>query len=322
MNRKQLIMIIVGVFLIALVFVNQYSKPNVQNVAKSRESSIPTDVVKVVPENDALSPILHSDEWMKPVPLSAPINKAGAEDSAFVLPDGKTLYFFFTPDVRVPVEKQLLDGVTGIYVSNMLNGSWGKAERVVLQDPGKLAMDGAEFVQGDTMWFASAREGYTGVNLFTAEFREGKWTDWRYVGDKLMKEYEVGEMHITADGSQLYFHSLRAGGKGQLDIWISRKVSGEWQPPVNVEAVNTPENEGWPFISQDESELWFTRTYQGTPALFRSKNINGDWSEPELIISQFAGEPSLDNERNIYFTHHFYRDGKMIEADIYVAYHK
>ena len=322
MNRKQLIMIIVGVFLITLVFVNQYSKPNVQNVTKSRESFIPTDVVKVVPESDAFPPILHSDEWMKPVPMSEPINTAGGEDSPFVLPDGKTFYFFFTPDVRVPVEKQLLDGVTGIYVSNMLNGSWGKAERVVLQDPGKLAMDGAEFVQGDTMWFASAREGYTGVNLFTAEFRDGKWTDWRYVGDKLMKEYEVGEMHITADGSQLYFHSPRAGGKGQLDIWVSRKVSGEWQPPVNVEAANTPENEGWPFISQDGSELWFTRTYQGTPALFRSKNINGDWSEPELIISQFAGEPSLDNERNIYFTHHFYRDGKMIEADIYVAYHK
>ena len=60
-----------------------------------------------------------------------------------MLPDGKTFYFFFTPDVRVPVEKQVMDVVTGIYVSRMLNGSWGKAERVFLQDPGKLAMDGA-----------------------------------------------------------------------------------------------------------------------------------------------------------------------------------
>jgi hypothetical protein len=43
------------------------------------------------------------------------------------------------------------------------------------------------------------------------------------------------------------------------------------------------------------------------------------WSEPELIISQFAGEPSLDSEGNIYFTHHYFKDGKMIEADIFVA---
>jgi hypothetical protein len=40
---------------------------------------------------------------------------------------------------------------------------------------------------------------------------------------------------------------------------------------------------------------------------------------PELIISQFAGEPSIDNEGNIYFTHHFFQEGKMIEADIYIA---
>jgi hypothetical protein len=41
-----------------------------------------------------------------------------------------------------------------------------------------------------------------------------------------------------------------------------------------------------------------------------------------LIISQFAGEPTLDAEGNLYFVHHFYLDGKQIEADIYVAYRK
>ena len=95
----------------------------------------------------------------------------------------------------------MLDSVTGIYVSKKQNGAWTEAERVILQDAGKLGLDGAEFVQGDTMWFASAREGYTGVNYFTAEFKDGKWTNWRYVGDKLMKEYRMGEMHITADGN-------------------------------------------------------------------------------------------------------------------------
>ena len=90
----------------------------------------------------------------------------------------------------------------------------------------------------------------------------------------------------------------------------------------NIEAVNTPENEGWPFVTQDGNELWFTRTYLGTPAIFRSKRVNGEWQEPELIISQFAAEPSLDNEGNVYFTHHFFKDGVMLEADYYVAYRK
>jgi hypothetical protein len=55
---------------------------------------------------------------------------------------------------------------------------------------------------------------------------------------------------------------------------------------------------------------------------YRSKRVDGDWQEPELLISQFAGESSLDSEGNIYFTHHFYKDGVMLEADYYIAYRK
>jgi len=70
------------------------------------------------------------------------------------------------------------------------------------------------------------------------------------------------------------------------------------------------------------NELWFTRVYLGTPAIYRSKLVNGTWAEPELILSQFAGEPTLDNKGDLYFTHHFFENGTMIEADIYVAYKK
>jgi len=84
--------------------------------------------------------------------------------------------------------------------------------------PGKLALDGCPFIKDAILWFYSAREGYTGVNLFTAELKNGKWQSWQYAGDELNKQYEVGEMHITKDGSEIFFHSARAGGKGQSDI--------------------------------------------------------------------------------------------------------
>lgn len=285
---------------------------------KSREDSLPASAVKVLPAQDAFPPILHASGWQVPAPVGGAINTAGAEDSPFVSPDGSQLYFFFTPDVAVPPERQLLDGVTGIYVSQAQDGTRGPAQRLWLQDPGKLALDGCAFVQGTVLWFCSAREGYTGINFFTADLKDGRWQNWRSTSDQL-KQYQVGEMHISADGNELYFHSSREGGKGQLDLWVSKKVSGGWGTPENLEAVNSPENEGWPFVSQDGSQLWFTRTYQGTPAIFRSKRVNQQWGKPELIVSQFAGEPSLDNAGNLYFVHHFYQDGKMIEADIYMA---
>ena len=75
-------------------------------------------------------------------------------------------------------------------------------------------------------------------------------------------------------------------------------------------------------MSADGKELWFTSWYLGTPALYRSVKNNGEWSEPEIIISQFAGEPSLDDDGNVFFVHHYYENNVMIEADIYVAYRK
>ena len=289
----------------------------------SRESKIPAGKVKITPETDAHPPILHSDEYEEPVPLPYPINTAGAEDSAFITPDGNTLYIWFTPDVTVPPAKQLLDDVTGIYVYRKVNAEWQQPERVWLQEPCHLALDGCVFVEGNEMWFCSARGGnHRGMDMWIADSSDGSWTNWRNAGQKLNVDYEIGEMHITADGTEMYFHSDREGGKGQLDIWVTTLVNGVWQEPENIEAVNTPENEGWPFVTQDGHELWFLRNYMGSPAIFRSKKVDNEWQEPELIISQFAAEPSLDNEGNIYFTHHFFKDGIMLEADIYVAYRK
>jgi hypothetical protein len=278
----------------------------------SRYSKIPSTAVKMTPDTD-FSPLnSYTTEYDNPVPISV-IDSAGAEDSAFIMPDGNTLYVFFTPDVSVPVEKQILDGVTGIYLSHKTGGVWSDPERIVLQDDGKLAMDGCEFVLGSKMWFCTVREGYTGIHWFSAEFRDGRWQDWKNAD--FNPDYMVGELHITGDGKELYYHSDRPGGKGGLDIWVSEKVDGVWQEPKNVDEVNTNRSEGWPAILPDGNELWITRDY----GLWRSKKVDGRWSEPVLMFSPLAGEASIDNEGNVYFTHHFYKDDKMIEADIYFA---
>jgi hypothetical protein len=283
----------------------------------NRESLIPTSQIKISPETDIYPVKSETDEYEDPVPLPYPVNTAGAEDSAFITPDGNTLYVWFTPDVSKPVEQQVTDGVTGIYVFHKDGDSWSPAERVMLQDPGKLALDGCEFVQGNVMWFCTVREGYTGIHWFTAEFKGEEWMNW--LEAEFNPTYEVGELHITADGSELYFHSSRPGGKGGYDIWVSRNVDGEWDEPENVEIVNSPYTDGWPFVSQDGSELWFTRG-NGAPELYRSKRINGSWGEPEKMFSIFSGESSMDYLGNVYFTHHFYKDDEMLEADIYVAW--
>jgi hypothetical protein len=279
----------------------------------SRQSAIPPAALKMSPSTDEHPPQLHSGDYENPVPVPGLVNTAGAEDSPFITPDGQTLYFFFTPDPNLPPEKQVLDGVTGLYVSTQTGEQWGEPQRVILQDPGKLSLDGCEFILGDVMWFCSAREGLSGVHWFTARLVNGVWQDWK-ISD-FNPDYNVGELHINAASDELYFHADREGGLGGLDIWLSHKVDGEWQAPINLSAVNTPSSEGWPALSPDGSELWFTRDY----SVWRSRRVDGEWQTPELIVSSLAGEPSLDSAGNLYFVHHFYSGDQMIEADIYVA---
>ncbi len=277
----------------------------------SRESTIPQDIQKITPEMDLHPPILHSDEFEQPVPLAI-INTAGGEDSPFIYND--ELYFFFTPDVRVPVEKQVIDGVTGIYRSKLINSAWQSPERIHLQKPGKLSLDGCQYVNKNFMLFCTAREGYTGLHWFSAERVNNEWQNWQLAD--FNPEFDVGELHIHLN--ELYYHSAK---DGNLDIWKLTNMNNQWQNPEKL-PINSEQNEGWPYITPDGNQLWFNRQVNGTPALFRSKRMNGGWQKPELIVSQFAGEPTLDNQGNLYFVHHYYRDSIMLEADIYVAYKK
>ena len=283
---------------------------------------------KYTPATDPWPPTV-IDGWSAPAPMPFPVNTAGGEDSPFVTPDGQTLYFFFTPDVSIPVEKQLLDGVTGIWVTHFSGGAWGEPRRVWLSGRGEAALDGCPFISGNLMFFCTARAGYNGVQWFRADFKDGAWQDWRFAGDELkQKAYEVGELHISADGQEMVFGSSRSGGYGQSDLWVSRLTPDGWGEPVNLGlAVNTAADESRPFLSSDGQELWFTG--QSTknrpgPAVFLSlRQPDGTWGAAVEVISTFAGEPTLSGDgKTLYFIHHYYSAdlSRMLEADIYVTY--
>ena len=293
-----------------------------------RGDKIPSDAIKITPEIDRFPPVLHSDLWDEPVPMEGPINTAGAEDAPVITPDGNTFFFFFTPDLEVPPEKQLLDSVTGIWWSKKISGTWSEPERIILNDD--LVLDGPLCIQGNTLWFASFRNGNyrnDDGDVYTTVLENGKWTNWQNAGQLLNEQYNIGELYTSTDGNIMYFGRLGYGGFGESDIWETKKINGIWTEPANLGAtVNTEVNEAQPFLSSDGNELWFTSPskmgYTG-PALFRTLKTASGWSEPEEIISNFAGDPGLDDEGNSYFTHHFFDEAmEWIEADIYVAYRK
>ncbi|MBD3359269.1 MAG: hypothetical protein GF365_00975 [Candidatus Buchananbacteria bacterium] len=311
-------LIVLITILLLVVFNDKKEDPLI-----SRNDKIPLDAIKITPKTDLNPPKSLYDEYHDPVPLPYPINTAGGEDSAFIMPDGNTLYFWFTPDVNAPISKQLHDGVTGIYVSYKSGNIWGEPKRVWLNEPGELSFDGCVYMSEDNIiWTCAVREGYNcpdysgGMCWFKAELDLTKKIGKNPERVNFSDEWEVGELHIHED--KLYYHSKRPGGKGGLDIWVlTLDSSGSWSNPKNLN-INTERDEGFPAISPDGTELWFSRDY----ALWRSKKMNDVWSEPEKMFSPLAGEASIDKYGNIYFTHHFFEGDRMIEADIYVSYKK
>jgi len=104
-------LLLLTLFLLTLSSCSDSSLPlSTPTLVPSRYSRISDSAEKMEPATDRLPPILHSPDWEEPIPMAGPINTAGGEDSPFITPDGKTFYFFFTPDVLIPAEKQLTDG--------------------------------------------------------------------------------------------------------------------------------------------------------------------------------------------------------------------
>ncbi len=110
------------------------------------------------------------------------------------------------------------------------------------------------------------------------------------IGYDVLKQQEV-----------LYWVSDRRGGKGKLDIWYAY-ITGDttFSVPMNLEALNTSENDITPFFHQPASELYFStdgRIGMGGFDVYKAVLKNDTWLQPEHM-----GVPLNTSYNDIYFT--------------------
>ena len=94
---------------------------------------------------------------------------------------------------------------------------------------------------------------------------------------------------ISSDLNTLFFASNREGGKGGLDLYMTRKLpNGDWALPQNISSINTEGHEDFPTLAADGQTLYFcsdSRGGMGGYDLFKStwnKETN-EWSSPENL---------------------------------------
>ncbi len=96
-------------------------------------------------------------------------------------------------------------------------------------------------------------------------------------------DFSVGHPTLTKDGKKMYFTSDKPDGKGGSDIYVSRRIEGDWwSEPMNVRSVNTEGDEMFPYI-HDDGTLYFAST--GWPGMggydvFKAKFFRGGFRKP------------------------------------------
>lgn len=169
---------------------------------------------------------------------------------------------------------------------------WSKKERGIWQAPVEIT---AELNAGEdcstcslnndgTQLFLYKTDNYDGA-IYSSDFVNGAWTPVKKLNKNINTRFYESHASISADSKKLYFTSNRDGGQGNLDIYVSEKdATGDWGPAVNLgAAINTPYNEDTPFITKNDSVLYFSsegHSSMGGFDIFKSLKIGTTWKTP------------------------------------------
>lgn len=212
------------------------------------------------------------------VNLGDSINSTSSNFKAVVSGDGRTMAYM--------TELPFYDAV---YFSRYRNGSWSAPINITPQ----IQSDGDQYVSSisyDGTVLYLTREDAFNSDIYTSTYVGDRWTKSEPIsGHDINTKYWESHASISRDGKKLYFTSNRRNGLGNMDIYVSeRLVTGEWGEPLNTgSAINTTLNEDTPFITENDSMLYFSSQGHeniGGYDIFRSSlNRDGSWSSPQNI---------------------------------------
>lgn len=174
------------------------------------------------------------------------------------------------------------------YISQKIEGEWQEA--IEIPNVNTTMNEGAQSISADGRYMVftacNRRDGMGSCDLFFSELTEKGWSKPQNMGEPISTRAWESQPSLSADGNILYFASSRAGGQGGNDIWVSSRIKGKWQTPINAgAAINTTGDDEGPFIHQDNQTLYMMSN--GRPSIggydlyFARKGADGTWQTPQ-----------------------------------------
>jgi len=264
-----------------------------------------TKAVQVAQEK--LKSIAYAEEAVKspvdfkPLLLPAPLNKFALQYFPAITANQKHILFTARNGIRPEFDENL-------FVSVRREDTWSEPVSISPVINSRLN-EGAGSISGDgkTLVFASCdRPGSFGSCDLYISYRSGEnWSKPVNLGDQVNAAGWDSQPSLSADGRTLYFSSVRAGGQGREDIYVTRlQEDNTWGVPVNLgKPVNTAGNDNSPFIHPSGSTLYFSSDGHlglGGSDIFKvTVNSKGVWQTPQNL-----GYPlnTYENESSIFIT--------------------
>lgn len=171
-----------------------------------------------------------------------------------------------------------------IMFSRMTGNRWGPPLNITPD----LQIDGAVFISGlsadGRTLYLSKNDNFVS-NIYSSTYDGNKWSPATPLNSNINTRHWESHGFVTEDGNTIIFASDRPGGFGGLDLYISKKVNGNWGPAVNLgPEINTPFNEDRPFLINEGKTMFFCSQghyNMGGYDIFRSDlQPNGLWSTP------------------------------------------
>ncbi len=255
-----------------------------------------------------------------PKPVGNGVNSPADEYLPSLTADGGTMIF---------TRRDFID--ENFYQSEYKNGKWATAEP--LEGVNTNQNEGAQHISPDGSWLVFTAcnrrdDGSQGsCDLYWSQLKSGTWTKPVPFSAAINSSDWDAQPCISADGKTLFFSSMRAGGKGGRDLWLTtRQPGGKWSKPENLGAgINTDLDEQTPFLHPDGQTLYFTS--DGLPGMGENdlylvrRQPDGTWGTPQNLgypINTKANEGTLTvslDGRTAYFAAN--RAGSQGGIDIY-----
>jgi hypothetical protein len=234
-------------------------------------------------------------KWTTPERLGAPISTGYLEIEPLINAAGDKLYFqsnrpagrlqgnpllspfvtisFFIPTylAEAKLGASVLDGfgLGDVWVSHKVNGAWSEPQN--LKDvPGEPPVNTAFYDHclsfsadgNEAFWTSTRPGGFGGNDIWTSRRVDGKWSAPENLGPNVNGPGDEHHSIPTADNRSLYVTSMRDGGYGGDDSYITtRDADGKWGPLVNLgPLVNGPGDDRCPAWTPDFEIFLFDST--------------------------------------------------------------